>query len=187
MKHLIILSMISIGLCVGLSSAVAAQPSTFWGQHEIQGATPMAFKDLPWSAQKVMLDHSSYAHIESVDKYTLPDGRTAYRGVYPKENKRIEIRVTEDGTVLSEHTLGGKSKAGASLKPLSGATKVSFSELPKAAQHAAKAHIGSAKIEDIDKGTLNGKTVYELAYKKDGRTTELRVTEDGKILGEHFD
>jgi len=153
---------------------------------EFRGGTEMAFKDLPWPVQKSMLDRSGSAHIETVRKITLADGRTVYHAVFPKDNKRHAISVAQDGTVVSERDLGaGRSES--NLQPLSAATKVSFSDLPAAAQRAAKSRIGSTRIEDIDKGTLNGQTVYELAYKKDGRTAELRVTADGKILGEHFD
>jgi hypothetical protein len=37
---------------------------------------------------------------------------------------------------------------------------------------------------------LHGRVVYEVAFKKDkksNKTYELRVTPDGKILGEHAD
>lgn len=70
----------------------------------------------------------------------------------------------------------------ADVAPLAGGTKVQFNDLPPAAQNAIKAQAGSAQIEDIDKGTLNGRTVYEAAFKRDGQHTELRVAEDGTII-----
>jgi uncharacterized membrane protein YkoI len=159
------------------------------GEEEMPGATKMGFDQLPWPVQKTILDQSNWAHIESVDKMTLSDGREVYRAVIPKQDQQFEIRVAKDGTILSQRPLGGAGagQSDTGLQPLSGGTKVSFSELPQAAQRAARSRIGSVQIEDIDKGLLNGQVVYELAYKKGGRTAELRVTQDGKILGEHFD
>ena len=73
------------------------------------------------------------------------------------------------------------------LVPLGGAVKVQLESLPPKVQSAIKNHAKGAAIEDIDRGTLNGKVVYEAAFKRDNRTVEVRVTEDGNVLGEHLD
>ena len=54
-------------------------------------------------------------------------------------------------------------------------------------EEAITAQAAGATIEDIDKGIVNGQTVYEAAFKKDGKTYELQVKEDGTVLGGHFD
>jgi hypothetical protein len=76
------------------------------------------------------------------------------------------------------------------LKPLRDAHKVKFDQMPQKVQDAAKQHLGSIRVEDVDKGKLNGKTVYELAYKRPkdpNHTYELRINEDGKLMGVHED
>jgi hypothetical protein len=70
----------------------------------------------------------------------------------------------------------------AEVTPLSGASKVNMDQLPQPAQNTIRAQAGSAQIEDIDKGTLNGRTVYEAAFKRNGVHTELRVAEDGSVV-----
>jgi hypothetical protein len=77
----------------------SAAANTAVGQ-PIGGA--LAFKDLGWSVQKPMLDHTSYAHIDTVQQMKLPDGRIAYRGLYTKNNQQYEITVAQDGAVISE-------------------------------------------------------------------------------------
>lgn len=72
--------------------------------------------------------------------------------------------------------------AQADVPQLTGGTKVQFGELPANVQNAVKAQAGSSKIEDVDKGTLNGRTVYEVAFKVNGQHTELRVADDGSVL-----
>jgi hypothetical protein len=62
----------------------------------------LAFKDLGWAVQKPMLDHTGYARIDTVQKLTMPDGRTAYRGRYNKDNQQYQITVSQDGQVISQ-------------------------------------------------------------------------------------
>lgn len=74
--------------------------------------------------------------------------------------------------------------------PLSDAHKVSYDKVPQKVKDTVKEHLGSTRIEDVDVGTINGKTVYEMAYKKPhnpDRTFELRVTADGHLIGVHGD
>jgi uncharacterized membrane protein YkoI len=155
-------------------------------------ATPasgsLLFKDLPWTVQKPMLDQTGYANIERVDKISM-NGKTVYVGHYTKDGRTHQIRVAEDGTIVTRVGTAVNESAGAQTKPapLSGGTKVNFDSLPDAVKNTIKAQAGGAAIEDIDKGTLDGRTVYEAAFKKDGRTFELRVNERGQIVGSYFD
>ncbi|MDX1952766.1 MAG: PepSY-like domain-containing protein [Verrucomicrobiota bacterium] len=53
------------------------------------------------------------------------------------------------------------------------ADKMSFEQLPPSVQAEARKQTGGATIEDIDRTTSNGRTVYEIAFKKNGQHTEL--------------
>jgi hypothetical protein len=91
----------------------------------------------------------------------------------------------------AQATKTGKAKADWSATPLSDSHKVEFKSLPLPVRQAAHKHIGNnSHIEDVDKGMLNGRVVYELAYKKEkgsSKTYEVRIGADGKVLGEHGD
>jgi uncharacterized membrane protein YkoI len=149
---------------------------------------PLLFKDLPWTVQKPMLDQTGYANIERVDKVSM-NGKTVYVGHYTKDGRVQQIRVAEDGTIVSHLGAAVNDSAGAQTKPapLNGGTKVSFDSLPDAVKNTIRTQAGRAAIEDIDMGTLDGRTVYEAAFKKDGRTFELRVNARGQIVGSYFD
>ncbi len=77
---------------------------------EAAGAAPTgatrAFKDLPWNVQKPMLDQSGYAKISTVTQTTLPDGRTAYVGMYTKDGQQHQLTVDQNGTVVSDQAMG---------------------------------------------------------------------------------
>src|SRR5688572_10713799 len=57
------------------------------------------------------------------------------------------------------------------------AEKVKFEQLPADMQAKIRAQTGSAVIEDIDRETRNGKTIYEVAFKKNGQHTEVQIEE----------
>lgn len=79
-----------------------------------------------------------------------------------------------------------KTAAYTSIAILSGALiypayceKVQFEQLPASAQSAIRAQVGSERIEDIDRETRGGKTIYEVAFKRNGQHTEIQVADPG--------
>lgn len=69
---------------------------------EAAGASTMlAFKDLPWTVQKPMLDSTGSAKIESVNKL-VGNGTTIYVGNYIQNGQNKQIQVNDQGTVLSK-------------------------------------------------------------------------------------
>ncbi|HVK58499.1 MAG TPA: hypothetical protein VM735_06955, partial [Candidatus Kapabacteria bacterium] len=59
------------------------------------------------------------------------------------------------------------------------AEKVRFEQLPIDLRDKIRVHSGSAPIEDVDRQTKDGKTVYEVAFKKNGQHTELFFDDKG--------
>ena len=55
------------------------------------------------------------------------------------------------------------------------AEKVKFEDLPAGLQDKIRSQVGgSAEIQDIDRNTRDGKTIYEVGYKKDGQHAETQ-------------
>src|SRR5688500_19994170 len=55
------------------------------------------------------------------------------------------------------------------------AEKVKFEDLPAGLQDKIRSQVGgSAEIQDIDRNTRDGKTIYEDGYKKDGQHAETQ-------------
>jgi hypothetical protein len=61
--------------------------------------------------------------------------------------------------------------------------KVKLEDCPKAVQDTLKKASAGGKIEEIEKETENGKTVYEAEVVIEGDEYEVKVAEDGKLLG----
>jgi len=109
--------------------------------------------------------------------YLNPDGTYVQGGSSGNESATTDRRRTG-----SWDGVGGASARPSSRLPLSASEKVSLDKVPKAVRHVFQNEAGTAPIESIERGTLNGNTVYEAAFKQGGETVKLRVTPEGSIL-----
>jgi uncharacterized membrane protein YkoI len=114
-----------------------------------------------------------------------------YKVTYQKNaGAKKVVWFNQDGTYLnhalpSENSTAVGAPAATSTGTrvsLSNASKVTFDKLPAAVQKTLTKFVNQNSIEDIDRGTLNGQTVYEAAFKQNGQTVELRVDENGKVI-----
>ena len=61
--------------------------------------------------------------------------------------------------------------------------KVALDKLPKAIVEAVKKKFPKAELVGASKEKEDGKTVYEVAIKDDGKKIDISLTDDGTILG----
>jgi hypothetical protein len=60
---------------------------------------------------------------------------------------------------------------------------VERTSLPVPVQRRLGGHVGSRPIEDIERGTWQGKTVYEVAFKdENGKHIELQLDDKGNVI-----
>ncbi len=60
--------------------------------------------------------------------------------------------------------------------------KVTLDQCPQAVQDTIKKEAAGGTIKEIEKETENGVTIYEAEFVKDGKTIEIEVAADGKLL-----
>ena len=61
--------------------------------------------------------------------------------------------------------------------------KMTMDQVPAAARAALEKEAGGAKIESVDKETdKSGAVIYETDVKKNGKTWEIKVAPDGKVI-----
>jgi len=65
-------------------------------------------------------------------------------------------------------------------------TKIKFGDAPAAVQKTLKRAAAGAAIGDVEKETEDGKTAYEVEVTIDGKVYEVRVAEDGTLLGKNL-
>jgi uncharacterized membrane protein YkoI len=72
--------------------------------------------------------------------------------------------------------------AALSLAVSVGAEEVQFSQLPRKAQQTINRYLNGGIVQDIDQKSINGRTVYEVEVRREGRNRHLKVDADGKLL-----
>jgi uncharacterized membrane protein YkoI len=135
----------------------------------------VSFDELPDAAKRTVREQAGSNRIEDVERGTL-DGRVVYEVAFKSEGKHNELRVAEDGSVV-------KRIAGTDIR-FPGSLTVN--EVPAPVRRAIQTQVGSGEVNDIDKKTVNGKTVYEVGFKKEsgGAQHEIQIAEDGTVIGE---
>jgi hypothetical protein len=146
---------------------------------------------LPEPVQRVVQSETtSNGPAQKIQQITR-NGQNYYKVTYQKNagGKKI-VWFNADGTYLNHAlppenstAIGAPAAASTGTRTaLSNASKVKFDQLPAAVQKTFTKFVNQSSIEDIDRGTLNGQTVYEAAFKQNGQTVELRVDENGKVV-----
>jgi uncharacterized membrane protein YkoI len=62
------------------------------------------------------------------------------------------------------------------------AKKITFDQAPKAVQDAVKARFPGAEVTSVEKETEDGKVVYDIELKHQGRKYEMDIHEDGTVI-----
>jgi len=60
--------------------------------------------------------------------------------------------------------------------------KMTLSETPPAVREGLTREAGGAPIDKVDKEMKDGKTIYEIDVKSNGKTWEIQVDENGKLV-----
>jgi uncharacterized membrane protein YkoI len=152
---------------------------------------PVNLTDLPSNVQNTVKSELSNGPLKTIEDIPY-NGRTVYKVTFQQSNGTEKlIYLNHDGSYVQDApqtNIGAPaSTASASQASLSNASKVQMAQLPAIVQQRIRASAGRVQIEDIDKGTLDGKTVYEAAFKRGGKTVELRVDEQGHIISDSGD
>src|SRR5689334_20834133 len=72
-------------------------------------------------------------------------------------------------------------------KEEAGEVKVKIADVPEAVRKTLAKESDNAKIDEVDKETEHGKTIYEADVKIGGTNYEIKVAEDGKLISKKID
>ena len=150
--------------------------------------TELKFEDLPAAVQATVRQQSGGTKIKDIDREDRT-GKTVYEVEFEKDGADQEIHVAEDGTLIPEEAAGlvrnekdGDKTTGNDRTRVRAALSPKFADLPAAVKATVQQHGSEAEIEDIDRETHNGQTVYEIEFRREGPNREIVVAEDGKLI-----
>jgi hypothetical protein len=169
-------------------------------------ASPIGRESLPQAVRDTLTRYAGAGEIGILER-GMVSGETVYQAQLQPSGQRIDLRVTETGALVNDQVndrflaelqsapnrnggtgrgpawqTGAGSSSSSGVAPLSNISQVSLDQLPVAAQTTISAQAGAAPVNPVTQGTLNGRTVYEASYNKDGQWVTLRVGEDGSLL-----
>ena len=172
-------------------NALNAQPVTLSASQKVQ------LTQLPAEVQRAITTAVAGARVEDVERGTW-QGQNVYQAAFKENGKHVEIQVRENGSILHDpravrRDIGAASSRApgrsaeyatvTSLVPLSSGTKIERKALPATVERRLTTHIQTDKIEDIERGTWQGKTIYQVAFKdQTGKHVELQIDERGNIV-----
>lgn len=139
------------------------------------------FNELPPAVQKTVRAQSPNAEIASVSQKT-ENGSQVYQVEFRNENgSNSKVLVAADGTLVGSDLPKQPGMIQKALTP-TGAVGTPLSALPEAVQKTVKEQAPNAPIADISREQDNGRTVYKVEFRDQGKNPTIKVAEDGTLV-----
>lgn len=137
-------------------------------------AEKVNMEQLPSDLQEKIRAQVGGNRVEDIDR-EVRDGRTFYEVGYKDNGQHREIRIEHNDAA-------GTAPAASSSSAIS--QKISYEQLPENVKRVADSYTQGAEVNDVDRRTKDGRTVYEIGFKRDdgGAQQELLLAEDGQVL-----
>jgi uncharacterized membrane protein YkoI len=163
-----------------------AGATTGWADQKV------SFNDLPKPIQD-NLNARPGVEVQDIDRVTR-DGKVIYEIGFKQNGQHTELQYKEDGSLLTDNKSNLVTASPATQPPVAAAAqtqassygKVTLAQTPVAVQNTIKAQLGGAAVEDIDKLNKDGAIVYEVAFKRAGKHTELQIAENGTVVNNNI-
>lgn len=138
------------------------------------------FNTLPPKVQKTVRAQAPNAEIASVSELST-NGMQAFKVEFREPGRNPSIIVGANGTLLSTELGKPAGVIQRALTP-TGATGTPFSALPEAVQKTIQSQVPNAQVASISRHEENGRTIYEVEFKDQGKNPTMKVAEDGTLV-----
>lgn len=142
-----------------------------------EGAVAIKFSECPVAVQKTLTREARGAKIETVDLES-EDGRVVFEADVKIDGKNYEILVAPNGALIAKKLDEDEEENEVEMK---------LADCPAAVQKTLKREADGATIDKVDKMSKEGRNLYEINVKIDGRNYEVIVTEEGLLLSKGLD
>lgn len=150
------------------------------------GGQEIAIHELPDAVRRTLDQASKNDPVKKVTRL-MEEGRAVYLAELERDNAfNPVLRIAETGELLPAPALPVLSDGVVpALDPEAIAVfdaKAALEDLPAAVQQTIRNEARGREIADIDRETSEGRTVYEVEFRAEGRNPQLHVAEDGSIV-----
>jgi len=138
------------------------------------------FNELPPAVQKTVRAQAPNGEIANVTTRT-ENGATIYEVEFREPGSNPKIQVAADGKLINTDMPKPAGAVERLLTP-TGAVGTKLSALPEKAQKTIQERAPNAEITNISRHENNGRVIYEVEFKDQGKNPTLRVAEDGTLV-----
>jgi len=151
----------------------------------IETDSEVAINGLPDAVKAAIIQAAAGAEIKDIDEEItywvvtlkkLETPETTYEAELIKDGKEIEIELAADGTILKEKVEDKDDDEDEDEE------QVSIDQVPAAVKATILEEAQGGTIEEIERETEDGKTVYEAEVIINGEEVEIEVAADGTLL-----
>jgi len=162
----------------------------------VEVETKVVQGDLPEPVAKTLANLAGDAEVKEVEKkeiravikvVELKKSQVVYEAEFVKNGKEVEVKIAEDGKLVGKKAGDGDDEDKDEGEEGEREVKVSISQVPPAVKATILNEAGANEIKEIEKKTKGGKTIYEAEWIVGGKETEVKVAEDGKLLGKEVE
>jgi uncharacterized membrane protein YkoI len=163
----------------------------------------ISYDELPQNVKNAISSYVSGAEVNDVDRQ-VKDGRVTYEiGYKLNDGVQQELLVADDGRVLNRGSVATsttipptttrpyRNPRGVLSGPRSTASattrSMQYEDLPAAVRTAAQARLSDGDVSQVYRLIQNGEVTYQIDFRKeDGRTQQLLVAENGRVMTDRF-
>ena len=139
------------------------------------------FNALPPEVQKSARAQAPDAEISGVSK-TTQNGADAYDITFDDHGTSHQMVVAPDGRVLSTDMPAKPAGTIQKLLTPTGAVGTQFSALPEKVQATIQSKSPNAEIANITKHDENGRVIYQVEFRDQGKNPTIQIAEDGTLV-----
>ncbi len=153
----------------------------------------LAVSDLPAAVKAAVIQASAGAEIEQVKEEVtywvvtlrkLETPKVTYEAELIKDGQEVEIELAVDGTILKQEVEDEDDDDGDDDED---EQQLSIDEVPAAVKATILVEANGGTIKEIERENEDGQTVYEAEVVIDGQEVEIKVAEDGRLLGKELE
>jgi uncharacterized membrane protein YkoI len=143
---------------------------------------------LPGPARRTLDRTAPDAPVNKITRHAA-DGRVFYLVELEQDNAlNPSLRIAENGELLPDAPAPSRTQGSGSPLALDPSTPadydpvISLQHLPNAARQTVLREARGRPIATVDENVSDGRTIYEVEFRSEGRNPRIRVAEDGSLL-----
>jgi len=163
-----------------LTMALGFGGTLFAAERKIENeeeSVAIKFSECPAAVQKTLTREARGAKIDKVDLESK-DGRVVFEADVVIDGKNYEILVAPNGALIAKKLDEDEEENEVEMK---------LADCPAAVQKTLMREADGATIDEVDKITTEGRNLYKVNVKIDGRNFDVVVTEEGLLLSKELD